>query len=92
MATSASARLIFSTMAKGSRKNRNSHKNGTPITGMPAVRHAFHERFADVHDCSTTPLSSYQLMYTGWSQVGRATWRSALAMKAWTMMPEASLM
>ncbi|MNP09327.1 hypothetical protein D3C76_1014290 [compost metagenome] len=49
-------------------------------------------QFGEPHDCSTTPLSSYQLMYTGCSQVGRFTWRSALAMKACTIIPEASLM
>jgi hypothetical protein len=32
IATSASAKLIFSTMKNGSMKNRNSQMNGTPIT------------------------------------------------------------
>ncbi|MNP47433.1 hypothetical protein D3C76_1414860 [compost metagenome] len=41
MATSASARLIFSTMMKGSRKNRNNQKNGTPITACRPLGRRF---------------------------------------------------
>ena len=63
-----------------------------PDDRMPPGGHALFQAVGEFHDCSTTPLSSYQLMYTDWSQVGRATWRSALAMKAWTIIPEASLM
>ncbi|MNF32942.1 hypothetical protein D3C84_137440 [compost metagenome] len=43
-----------------------------------------------VHDCSTTPLSSIHDTYTGSPQVGRCTWRSALAMNACTTRPEGS--
>ena len=77
---------------EGQQEEQEEPQERHPDDRMPPGGHALFQAVGEFHDCSTTPLSSYQLMYTDWSQVGRATWRSALAMKAWTIIPEASLM
>src|SRR5690606_35832896 len=67
---------------------------------QPQERYADHDmppagqiarEFGQVHDCSTTPLSSSQYTTTGSSQVGRLPRRSALAMKHCTTCPDVSL-